>query len=500
MTTHRVRKIGHIRLEQRLAGGGMGSVYAGFDEKLRRHVAVKAIHIDRVDDVTRARFLREARLLSQLDHPNICRVYEYIEGNASDYLVLELIRGRDLRQAMADRLGFGHKLRIAEQVAEALAAAHDRGVIHRDLKPGNVMLTPEGRVKVLDFGIARSLAPDRTGDGEKQAAEPPAGSASAAPGAPAGPRADGEGPGEDTAGDFATEVGSVVGTAPFMSPEQARGEPLTAASDLYSLGLVLQELYTGLLPYDRSLSRTQLLHRAAAGRTRSLDSGGVRLDGEVTRLIRSLKSLDPAARPPAVAVAGWLRRLQRRPIRRRRQLAAATAAALLVAVGVQSTWDLRRQRDAAVAELSHAERARRESERLNALLVDLYAVDGAAAGGDPLTVREALDAAAERIPRELDQQPRLRGQMTDALGEIYRRLGMYPRAARMLEAALVDRKSVFGVESVEVADSLTRLAGVYNLLDRHPEAELLLGRALEIRARLPKRGDDRSTGAQLEPP
>ncbi len=159
------QRIGHIRLTEMLGEGGMGTVWRGYDEKLRRKVAVKTLRADRLDLQTRARLLAEARILSQLEHPNICRLYDYVEGERNDYLVLELIRGRTLGSAIASgladaeklRLGFADKLRIAEEIARTLVVAHARGIVHRDLKPSNVMLAEsgDGQVKVLDFGLAR---------------------------------------------------------------------------------------------------------------------------------------------------------------------------------------------------------------------------------------------------------------------------------------------------------------------------------------------------------
>src|SRR5262245_13732250 len=154
------RTVGHVRIEALLGRGAMGEVYRGFDTALERPVALKAIRAEqRVTAEARGRFLREARLLSKLDHPNICRVYDLLEGTDCDFLALELIEGETLRSA-ASRLSPEETLRIGEQIAGALAAAHARGVVHRDLKPENVMLTAGtaagGRVvKVLDFGLAR---------------------------------------------------------------------------------------------------------------------------------------------------------------------------------------------------------------------------------------------------------------------------------------------------------------------------------------------------------
>src|SRR5687767_4295701 len=139
------RQFGHIRVTEVVGEGGMGAVYAGHDQKLDRKVALKVLHADqRLDEEARERLLREARALSKVDHPNICRIHEYIDG-------------RTLQSAIENGLPHTEKLRIALAVAEVLVRAHRAGIVHRDLKPENVMLTKTGEVKVLDFGLARWL-------------------------------------------------------------------------------------------------------------------------------------------------------------------------------------------------------------------------------------------------------------------------------------------------------------------------------------------------------
>jgi serine/threonine protein kinase len=156
-------KIQQFRVVNLLGRGGMGEVYAGYDEKLERKVALKTLHTEnRLDPEAKARFLREARILSQLAHPGICQIFDFIETDAFDVLVLELIRGRNLREALKEGMGPREQLQIAQELTAVLIAAHAKGVIHRDLKPDNAMLTEEGRVKVLDFGLSRSIEGDET--------------------------------------------------------------------------------------------------------------------------------------------------------------------------------------------------------------------------------------------------------------------------------------------------------------------------------------------------
>jgi len=152
--------VGHIRLEALLGAGGMGEVHRGFDEKLERAVAVKTLRAERrLRPEAKARFLREARLLSRLDHPGICRVFDLVEEEDADHLVLELVEGQTLAEALRSGLEDGEVLRLFEEIARALATGHREHIVHRDLKPENVMVTPDGRAKVLDFGIARSVGP-----------------------------------------------------------------------------------------------------------------------------------------------------------------------------------------------------------------------------------------------------------------------------------------------------------------------------------------------------
>lgn len=309
-------RIGHIRIDGYLASGGMGAVYVGFDEKLERPVALKAIRCDFPIAEVRDRFLNEARLLAQIDHPNICRIYDYLESEWGDFLVLELIHGRTLSQALKAGIDPSARLAIAESVARALAAAHEKGIVHRDVKPDNVMLADGGGIKVLDFGLAcLETAPAETG---KHGPLP-------------------------------------IGTPSSMSPEQARGERVTAASDVYSLGLLLHRLFSGRPPYETGLSPVQLLARAADGATQPLV--GI-ADSELTALIQQLEAPAPGARPAAAMAADRIARIRDRP-RRHFRLAAVAAAALLLLGGASYTQDLRRERQAALEARQAAETALR---------------------------------------------------------------------------------------------------------------------------------------------
>ena len=357
--------VSHYRVLERLGEGGMGEVYVGIDETLKRRVALKAIRVEhRLDSVSKARFLREARILSQLDHPNICRVYDFIEGDDRDWLVMELIEGKSLQVALRDRIDPAAKMKIAEQIAAVLMATHAAGVVHRDLKPGNVMLTRGTHVKVLDFGLAHELSLEGPIEGERSRNPPSVGSLKQ----------------PDTTGTFAsspqaaddptmavrrsqlmmTEHGVVVGTPAYMSPEQARGEPASAASDVYAFGLMLQELFTGRPPYPKDIDFVTLVGRAARGET--LPPTGASPD--LAALIGRLKSPAPADRPTATEVADRLRWIREKPRRRLRNAAIAVLVLAAVLGAAKYTTDLARERTAAVAARDEADRRRGQAEDL----------------------------------------------------------------------------------------------------------------------------------------
>ncbi len=213
--------LGHCRITAMIGEGGMGVVYRAYDEVLHRDVAVKVVKKDaRMDASASQNLLHEARASSSLAHPNICTIYEVGETDGDLYIVMELVEGKSL-QTMTSGSGLPSEsiLRYGIQIASALSRAHDRGIIHRDLKTSNIVATPDGLVKVLDFGLAK-----RVGGG---ALDAPTLSFSTLQGA-----------------------SSVSGTLPYMAPEILRGEPADARSDLWALGVVLYELASGRLPFE----------------------------------------------------------------------------------------------------------------------------------------------------------------------------------------------------------------------------------------------------------
>ena len=213
-------RLGPYEIRELLGAGGMGEVYRARDSKLGRDVAIKVLPEEFSQDSKRlARFKREAQLLAALNHPNIAAIHGLEESGATLYLVLELVPGETLAARLSKgRLTVEEALRIATQVAEALEEAHEKGIIHRDLKPGNIMITEDGKVKVLDFGLARAFAEDT-----------PEADSSLSP----------------TLTRDGTRAGVILGTAAYMSPEQARGRKLDKRSNIFSFGAVLYEMLSG---------------------------------------------------------------------------------------------------------------------------------------------------------------------------------------------------------------------------------------------------------------
>ena len=392
----------------------MGEVYLGFDERLQRRVALKAVRNEmRLSSASRDRLLREARALSALDHPNICRLYDYAEGPACDFLVLEYVDGVTLTRAIEEGMSRTRKLRIARDIAGALAAAHRRGIVHRDLKPDNVMIASDGTVKILDFGVARA-----EGSAEPSAVD-----------------VDENNPEATLIFGSPRAAGTVIaGTPTYMSPEQARGASVSTASDLFSFGLLLQTLLTEK-PARPEFGRAEALAMAAAGeRIPMADSSRA-----LTALVDRLTSFAPAERPTAIETVGLLERIVSAPARRARVIAAAIGVVLLLLAGVRYAIDI-------TAARRDAERRRSQAEDLVAFMVgDLPQKLEPVGRLDVLdsTATKALQYFASLHPdemtgEELQREARALTQLGDVRvkrGKLPEALALFRQSLRFAEAA-----------------------------------------------------------------
>src|SRR6202789_215081 len=286
------QRFGPYEILGRLGGGGMGLVFRAWDERLHRKVAIKLLHDNYLMPGMRERFLQEARAASGLNHPNICTIFDIGEQEGDPYLVMELLEGETLKDRIAHgALSAEEIARFTGEIASALAVAHVKGIVHRDIKPANIFLVtmPDGKsqAKVLDFGLAK-INLEAPGGWESRALD-------------------------------MTMEGSTVGTLAYMSPEQARGEPLDARSDLFSLGIVMYEMATRRVPFKGTTSAlvfVQLLEHAPEPVRSWNESIPKELERVVLRLMlkdkrerfQSAKELQAALEKIEEKKGGWLKK------------------------------------------------------------------------------------------------------------------------------------------------------------------------------------------------
>jgi serine/threonine protein kinase len=250
---------GRYRVERTLGRGGMAVVYLAHDESLHRRVAVKVLAANLGDDETfRTRFLREARLAGRLSHPNVVQVYDAGEtDDGRPYIVMEYVAGKTV--AECGKLGASEAVGLALQACAGVQHAHDAGLVHRDVKPGNLLLREDGVLKIADFGIARAAETTQL-----------------------------------------TQLGTVLGTAAYLAPEQAAGEEVTAAADIYALGAVVYELLTGRPPYEFD-SLAELAAKQSAGEIAPVRDLEPSVPEPVEAAVMHSLARDPGFRPPSAA-------------------------------------------------------------------------------------------------------------------------------------------------------------------------------------------------------
>lgn len=489
------RLFGRYRTLRRIGAGGMGTVFLAerADGQFDRTVALKLIRRGLESEEAIRRFVAERQILARLDHPHIARL---LDGGLTEdglpYYVMEYVEGEPL-DAWCDGRGLGvpDRLKLFLEVADTVQFLHRNLVIHRDLKPANVLVTGAGRVKLLDFGIAKLLS-----EGDPAAA---------------------------------TRTRSRALTPQYAAPEQLRGLPVTTETDVYALGVVLYELLSGCRPFEdtgRSLrevegdvleeepvppsNRAGLSTEEAADRARARGLSPQRLSrrlrGDLDNICMAALRKDPARRyRSAEQLAGDVRRhLRQEPITARRDSAlyrgrkfvrrhmvgvAATAAVITLALGF------------GLFALRQAERVARErdrAERVSELLVDVFRVadPGQASGAGP-TAREVLDRGAARLDRELVGYPETRAELLSVVGEVYRNLGLYDDAASRLEASLALRQEL-SADRADLVAGLTRLGDLRRLQGDYATADSLLGRALAAERERGRRADPLTVATALD--
>jgi tetratricopeptide (TPR) repeat protein len=468
--------LGAYTLERPLGQGGMGSVWLArrSDGRFEGTAAVKLLNLSLLSPTGRERFRREGTVLARLTHLGIARLLDAgVAPSGQPYLVIEHVEGRRIDAFAAERtLSQPERIQLLLQVLDAVGHAHANLIVHRDIKPSNILVTADGTVKLLDFGIAKLL--------------------------------EGEGDGERTA--LTGEGGAL--TPEFAAPEQVKGEPVTTATDVYGCGVLLYLLLSGRHP---TTGDTPSPTPAAAVRA-VLETEPVRLGlGDLDTILAKALRKAPAERyQTAVAFAEDLRRyLRQEPVtarpdsfayrarkfaRRNRWALAAAGSIVVLLAGYAVTVTLQSGRVRRA--LAEARLGAHRAEQVTDYMLGLFkASEGGRLLTDTLRARELLDRGVAQA-RASAGQPALQAQLFDVIGRIHTYLGEYGRARPLLDEALATRRRVYGESHADVATSLESLA---EATDRDVAATLELRRqALALRRRLSAADDPKTTDALFE--
>jgi tetratricopeptide (TPR) repeat protein len=463
-------RLGAYTLVSPLGRGGMGTVWLAerSDGRFTGNAAVKLLNVSFIGRAGEERFRREGSILARLTHAHIAHLIDAgVTSSGQPYLVLEHVEGEHIDRYCASRsLDVAGRVRLFIDVLEAVAHAHANLIVHRDIKPSNVLVRADGTVKLLDFGIAKLL-----------------------------------GEGSDTLGPPLTIDGARALTPEYAAPEQLTGGPVTTATDVYALGILLYVLLGAPHPAAASGASAADLVRAIVDveppRLSDVAPDGKALRGDLDNIVAKALKKQPAERYSSVsAFADDLRRyLRNEPVsaqpdtlvyrvtkflqRRARPVAAAAAVALfIVALVGFYTARLASERDRARLE---AEKSAKVTELMTSLLT----------GSDPYatrdrepTVRNILDSGAERVRKELADQPELKAEMMTVIGRVYQRLGMFGQAKPLLDEALAINRGNSGGETVRLAQTLNDLGVLLRERGDAAGATPLLEEALAMRRRL----------------
>ncbi|MAS53045.1 MAG: hypothetical protein CMJ44_00175 [Pimelobacter sp.] len=469
--------VGPWVLGERIGAGGMGTVYrATRDGDFEQTAALKRIKPGMDSEAVLARFRAERQILARLEHPGIARLLDGgLDADGRPYFAMELVDGEPITDlADARRLSVDNRLELFAQTCEAVAYAHRQLVVHRDLKPSNVLVSEDGRVKLLDFGIARLLSAD--------------------------------------ADDGLTRTGHRVLTPATAAPEQVRGEPPTTATDVYALGGLLYRLLCGALPLDPGLSAsaleravletvpaapsTRVTPSAAAARGTAETALAKRLRGDLDTICGKALRKEPERRYGSAAelLADVRRHLAGLPVEarpataryraglfaRRHRVGLAATVASLLAVGLVTALAFAR----VSAERDRAQTEADKAAEVSAFLASiLEGADPYQAAGDTLSAFDLLERGAARIEEDLADQPDVQAAMQHVMGGVYENLGRYEEAEALLVAALDTRRRLYGSDHLDVAETERALGIVYRRIRDGDRAEPLLRHALDVQRR-----------------